>query len=393
MDTEQRVLTALRREQPDRVPVFIYLNPYVEGWYSDDPSYADVLAACRDYADVIYDWCVPMGFFGSAAELPGQSRQLPDGATERTLHTPAGPITSVTAPDWRGKGPRKLWISSVEDARRVLSIPHVGLRPDLTDFVATRQRLAGRAVAQATFPDPICLLGDLIDPQTLAVWTIERRDLLVEMLNAAAERIGEALRFCLDAGAGPIIYFNGPEYALPPLMSPRDFEQFVVAYDAPLVDLVHSYAGRYVIIHCHGRVNRFLERFGAIGMDGLNVLEPPPIGDVVLADAKRRVGDAYCLIGNIQYDDLARGSPADVDRLVGDAIRAGAPGGGFILSPCASPYERPLPRTAAENLRRYLVKARQYGAYPLKVPSPDGRQASGAQQSPRPDGRGPERLP
>ena len=373
MDTAQRVLAALRREEPDRVPVFIYLNPYdTKAWYSSDPSYADVLAACRDHADVIGDWYVPMGFFCSAAELPAESRRLADGATARTLHTPAGPITSVTAPDWRGEGPRKLWISSVEDARRVLSIPHVPVRPDLTDFLAARQRLAGRVVGQATFPDPICLLGDLIDPSTLAVWTIERRDLLVEMLDVAAERIVETLRFCLDAGAGPIIYFNGPEYALPPLMSPRDFEQFVVAYDAPLVDLVHSYPGRYVIIHSHGRVNRFLERFAAIGMDGLNVLEPPPIGDVVLTDAKRRVGGAYCLIGNIQYDDLARGSAADVDRLVAGAIRDGAPGGGFILSPCASPYERPLPRRAGENLIRYLVQARQYGAYPLKIPAPKG---------------------
>ena len=42
MNTEQRVLTALRREQPDRVPVFVYLNPYVEAWYTREPSYADL---------------------------------------------------------------------------------------------------------------------------------------------------------------------------------------------------------------------------------------------------------------------------------------------------------------------------------------------------------------
>lgn len=37
---EQRALTTLRRGQPDRVPVLIYLNSYIKAWYSDEPSYS-----------------------------------------------------------------------------------------------------------------------------------------------------------------------------------------------------------------------------------------------------------------------------------------------------------------------------------------------------------------
>ena len=70
MTIEERVLTALRCGQPDRVPVFIYLNPYVDGlWYSDDSSYTPLLRACRRYADVIYDWHFPSGFFHSYAAI------------------------------------------------------------------------------------------------------------------------------------------------------------------------------------------------------------------------------------------------------------------------------------------------------------------------------------
>lgn len=367
MNTEQRVLSALRREQPDRVPVFIYLNPYVDAWYANDPSYAEVLEASREYADVIYDWCFPMGMFCSTAELPAESRRLPDGATEHILHTPAGPITSVTAVDWRGQGERKRWICSPEDARRVLSIPYAQPRPELMPFFSTRSRLRDRAVAQVTFPDPICIVAEMIDQEVLAAWTIERRELLEELLDVALERILNVLRYCLAAGAGPIYYFNGPEYALPPLMSPRDFEQFVVEYDSRLVRLIHSYPDKYVIVHSHGRVNNFLERFAAVGTDGLNVLEPPPLGDTILAEAKARVGERLCLIGNVQYDDVARKDGSQVDRLVSEAIRQGAPGGGFILSLCASPYERPLPKAASDNLITYLVKGREYGSYPLSL--------------------------
>ena len=366
MNTQQRVLAALRREQPDRVPVFIYLNPYVDDWSTNEPSYAELLEAAAKYADVIHDWYFPMGFFCSAAELPAESRKRSDGTTEHVLHAPAGPITSVTAPNWRGQGEKKRWICTPEDARRVLSIPYVRPAPDLAPFLATRSRLCDRAVAQVTLPDPIGLVAEMIDQEVLATWTIEAREILRELLDVALERILDALRHCLDGGVGPIYYFNGPEYALPPLMSPRDFEEFVVAYECPLMELIHSYPDRYVIVHSHGRVNRFLERFAAIGMDGLNVLEPPPVGDTVLAEAKRRVGDRLCLIGNIQYDDLARKSKSQVERLVVEAIRQAAPGGGFILSLCASPYERPLPKRTSDNLIHYLVKGREHGGYPLK---------------------------
>ena len=365
MTVEQRVLTALRCEQPDRVPVFIYVNPYAEDlWYSSDPSYRDLLRATRHYADVIYDWGFPSGFFHSAAPLERESRQLSNGDTEHTVHTPSGALTSITRSDWHGGGTIKRWITEPEDVERILSIPYEPARPDLGVFLQAREQGKETWVSQVTFGDPICISG-MIDEAVLAIWTIEHRDLIRCMLDVALERILCELDYCLKSGVGPIYYFNGPEYALPPLMSPNDFQEFVVEYDRRLVDLVHSYAGNYTILHSHGKVSHSLEAFADIGTDGLNVLEPPPIGDTDLADAKNRIGDRVCLIGNIQYDDIARGSEGEVERLVAEAIGQGAPGGGFILSPCAYPYERPLPANVSRNLVRYLEIGHEYGGYPL----------------------------
>jgi len=362
MTIEQRVLTALRCEQPDRVPVFVYLNPYVESWHTRDPSYAEVLTACERYADVVYDWAFPSGFFHTASPVETETRSLPDGSAEHVRHTPAGPITCVSRANWGGGGIVKRWAAEPKDVERILSIPYVPVRPDLTPFFQTKKALRDKCVAQVTFADPICIAG-LVDETAMAVWTIEHRDLVRRMLDAALERILAEVRYCLDQGVGPVYYFNGPEFALPPLMAPADFEEFVVEYDRRIVELVHSYPDRYVIVHSHGRVSEFLEGFASIGMDGLNVLEPPPIGDTVLSDAKARIGDRVCLIGNIQYDDLARGTEAEIERLVAEAMREAAPGGGFILSPCASPYERPLPPEASRNLVHYLKMGRKHGAY------------------------------
>lgn len=361
MNTEERVITALKKGQADRVPVFIYLNPYKENaWYCKDPSYGELLEATAQYADILHDVHFPWGFLHNAVALEEEFKDLGNGVTEHTIHTPKGPLVEHTRADWRGEGTIKKWICEPRDVERLLSLPHVSPRPDWKPLLAERERLKGRATMQMTFPDPICSAG-LIDDNSLAIWTVEERPLLKQLFDVAYERVYEELRYCLEGGVGPLYYFNGPEYALPPLMSPADFEEFVVAYDQKLVDLIHSYPGNYAVIHSHGKVSNFLEQFARIGMDCLNVLEPPPMGDTILSDAKKRIGKKVCLIGNIQYDDLARGSPTQIEHLVRDAISQGAPGGGFILSPCASPYERPIPKQASDNFIHYLKMGRKYG--------------------------------
>jgi hypothetical protein len=365
MTTEERVLTALGRGQPDRVPVFLFLNPYAETPRTEsDPSYAEVLEACKEYEDVVSDWAYPHGLFYTEAKIDTERRPLEDGSIETTLHTPAGPLTAIERSNWRGGGQTKRFICGPQDLERALSVPYVPSRPDVRPFLAEKARLAGKAVAQVTFSDPMCS-ADWIDESALAFMTVEERPLLKRFLDAMYVRVADALRYCLSNSVGPLYYFNGPEYALPPLMSPDDFEEFVVEYDRRLIGLVHERRGMMTIVHSHGRVSDFLERFVAMGTDGLNVLEPPPIGNVVLEEAKRRVGDRICLIGNIQYDDLARGTPDSVEKLVRESMRQGAPGGGFILCPCASPYEPKLTQQASTNFIRYLTAARRWGTYQL----------------------------
>jgi uroporphyrinogen-III decarboxylase len=100
-----------------------------------------------------------------------------------------------------------------------------------------------------------------------------------------------------------------------------------------------------------------------MGTDSLNPLEPPPLGDVILADAKQRIGDRVCLVGNIQYEELAAATEEEVDGMVRRAIEQGAPGGGFILALCAAPYEVPIPPRTAKNLIRYMQAGVEYGRY------------------------------
>ena len=360
MTSRERVLTALRCGQADRVPVSIFLNPYDEAEATTtDPSYAAVMAACRRYADSFWSWGVPLGFLLTATPLETHQRELAGGAVEHVVETPAGPLTSITRPGARGE--LKRWIAEPADVEKWLSLPYVPPPLDWSAVVAAQATHGDAITTQAVMMDPACCTG-FLGEETAALWTVRERDLLRAFYAECFRRIMDQVRqVCLSPV--DVIYFNGPEYCIPPLMSPRDFEEFVVQYDRQLFATIRAHSDKLIIVHSHGKVWQFLEAFRDMGLHGLNVLEPPPMGDTDLAAAKRLIGSEVCLIGNVQYDDLARGSLELVEKLVREAMAKGKPGGGFILCPCARPYEHPLPERASRNVVRFLELGHELGEY------------------------------
>lgn len=360
MTSRERVLTTLRGGQADRVPISLFLNPYEPSnpWV-DDPSYRDLLAACRRYEDVFYSVYAPEGFLLTDYEADTTASALPNGDIEHRVETPLGPLTSIVRKGARGH--LKRWITEPADVEKWLSLPYVPLTFDHEPLLEARERLGDLVTTQVVMTDPACCT-EWIAEEVVAVWTIEERGLLRDLYDECFRRLKDVV---MQVAAGPadVVYFNGPEYCLPPLMSPRDFGEFVCDYDRRLFEIIRQGSDQLIIVHSHGKVSRFLEAFRDTGLHALNVLEPPPLGDVDLADAKRRIGSEVCLIGNLQWDDLVRSNPDGVRRLVSEAMAAGKPGGGYIISPSAQPYGSPLPESHSRNLITYLECAHELGAY------------------------------
>ena len=160
---------------------------------------------------------------------------------------------------------------------------------------------------------------------------------------------------------GPVFGWVGPEVCVPPLMGPRDFDEFVVRYDRRLTDVIHE-SGGIVWVHSHGYMNDVLEGFVEAGVDCLQPLEPPPHGDLVLADAKRRVGGRLCLEGNLECHDFDNLDAEAMRERVRKAIADAAPAGGFIVA-CASGPTSPLTPRSAANVVAAVEAARDYGRY------------------------------
>jgi len=175
-----------------------------------------------------------------------------------------------------------------------------------------------------------------------------------------AERVYDLVRTLLEANVRGVFGFTGEEYIGPPLQSPRDFREWGTCLEQPIAELLHRY-GCLMHIHCHGPMDAILEEFPAIGCDCLHPIEAPPLGDVPLADAKRRIGDRVCLEGNVQIGDLYSLTPPEIRDLVRRAIDDGAPGGGFILCPTASPFTRTLEPKVVENYLAFIEAGVEWG--------------------------------
>jgi uroporphyrinogen-III decarboxylase len=187
---------------------------------------------------------------------------------------------------------------------------------------------------------------------------MKRKQMVKDLLDLVFDRIYDYLEKVLEGDEDSIIEISGPELVAPPFLDPSYFRELVVDYDKELVKLVHQHS-HLASMHCHGKVSELLESMAEIGFDGLHPIEPPPSGDVDIAEAKRRIGGKVCLIGNLQLDDLVRCGEKELEWKCKEVISKAAPGGGYILEPTATP----LPDTPIKNLISFVKAGRKYGTY------------------------------
>ena len=96
------------------------------------------------------------------------------------------------------------------------------------------------------------------------------------------------------------------------------------------------------------------------GTQGIDTLDPPPLGNGDLAEAKRQIGDRVFIKGNMNAVELLTyTTPEQVIAHASERIRIGDPGGGYILSTACSvaprmePWKLELLTPLAEEIGRY----------------------------------------
>lgn len=155
-------------------------------------------------------------------------------------------------------------------------------------------------------------------------------------------------------------------YAGGGFISPRMYRRFVLPYEKRVVEAIHVQApGVPVYTHTCGRIGDRLELMLETGTEGVDTLDPPPIGDTVLSEAKARIGSRMFIKGNLNSVELLQADGMEpVLTMARERLRDGMPGGGYILSTACSVS----PRVQPEKLEALFPLVESEGRYGGRSP-------------------------
>jgi uroporphyrinogen-III decarboxylase len=80
-------------------------------------------------------------------------------------------------------------------------------------------------------------------------------------------------------------------------------------------------AGKIFVLHTCGDVRALLPMMRRSGIDAIDSLSEPPLGNTPFEVAMAALGDGVCLIGGVSPVVLANGTPGDVRAHVLDLFR------------------------------------------------------------------------
>ena len=144
-------------------------------------------------------------------------------------------------------------------------------------------------------------------------------------------------------------------------ISTDHYKEFVLPYEKQLVSMIHQYKpGIPIYTHTCGFIGDRLELIAATGVDGIECMDPPPLGNTLLKDAKERIGRDLFLKGNMDsVNVLLKATEEIIDKYVRDMINDGGTDGGYILSSACSV----APGVNPDIIRMLVPLAEKYGRY------------------------------
>ncbi len=162
----------------------------------------------------------------------------------------------------------------------------------------------------------------------------------------AAEGVDAVLLSSAFAGAG--------------LISRGQYEEFVLPYEKKIIEGIQKEFDVPVYTHTCGSIGDRLDLMMQTGTNGLDTLDPPPLGTVKLDEAKLFLSGKVFIKGNIDpVNTLLNSDKNGIEKDVESRINIGKPGGGFILSTACSV----APHTPPEKIELLHKLVEKYGMY------------------------------
>lgn len=366
--SRERLLRCIRHQPIDRVPISTYdsIGSLDENiWEYKQESYSNLLKVIRERTDIMYT-LLPEFIYKPNPMVEIQSWDEGNSHyTRYVYHIKDRNFTELRRVD---DGMNTTWtlkhlLEDISDIDMYLSIPYDPPEINMERFFKEKEKLGEKGIMVTYLTDPICLAANLFDMGTFLMHAVTETEKVKYFLDAIHERQMYELRMILKHNVKDVIIsICGPEYATPPYLSPDYFYDYVTCYLITMCREIKE-AGAIPMIHCHGKIGKILDQFAMTEAELLDPMEPPPDGDIELAEIKRLYGKKFCLVGNIELRELEYSDKDRIDYLVRNAMEDAMEGSGFILMPTACPINAPLSKKTEENYFQMIESGLKYGVY------------------------------
>lgn len=382
MTSRDLVRVAMQKERPERTPVMCQL---ALGHYflNVDRDAADIWHDTEAFAAALVDLQRRYRFDGILVNLPGRdpdwqrhvaSRHvLPDGHTRIRWHNgwqtvvPPDDNPRVLRPDGES---HRVSLAEVDPERLFYVEPHdpAGVTyPTSWGFGGEAAPVGG----EAFFPEWQCdtvrrvreLTGgavsvhaEVFSPFSQLMELVGYSEALMSLrldpgkVTAILARLGEGA-VCLGglyARAGCDAVLVSSAFVGAGFIGREDYRTFELPFLRRIVEGVKKVRSDVpVYVHTCGAIGDRLDLMEASGVDGIETLDPPPLGTVDLEGARRALGTRVFIKGNVDpVNTVLRGTVEDVRRAARERLDLVAGGGAYILSTaCSVP-----PRAPPENV-------------------------------------------
>lgn len=384
MTARERMDRAMRPRAgllPDRVPVMCQLSlghyflqaglDGVEIWHDTAAFGEALLAMQRRYA-----------FDGILVNLPGRRpdwrsdlRSAEQRGRDRVLRWTNGAVTVAPCDD----NPHARHDAGTQRARPTFA----ALNPDHLFYVEPHGPFGVTWGGPAGFPlhqhdtiryvreraPDVSVHGEVFSPFSQWLELLDHAEALMALIEdpgkvlACLDRlaVGAAALGREQAAEGVDAVLVSSAFAGAGFISRRQYRAFVLPSERKVVARIkEARPDLPVYTHTCGAIGDRLDLMEETGTDGIDTLDPPPLGTVDLASAKHQLGRRLFIKGNLDpVGTLLQGTPDECYDAAIDRIAIAKAGGGYVLSSACSV----APHTPPANILQLRRAAEEFGWY------------------------------
>jgi uroporphyrinogen decarboxylase len=348
MNRRERFLTALKGQQPDRVPMFDFLF--------QRPMYQTLIGHMPDgYNGPDAVRCaLALGHDGVWLPFGGFSGYQPVYLAPDVYKDEWQTVYQRTESSWPIDAPIDYPIKSRADLHAYMP-PDPSLPGRTAEIIAARDMDNGDIALLGGVQGPLTTAWLLMGYENISYAIYDDPELLTEVFRISNAFFKEAARLSVQAGCVGIWVSEDLGDSTRGFFKLNDFRR----YDLPFLDELVSYVdslGVPAILHSCGHITDYLDDLAQTKLAAVHPMQRT--AGMNLRTMKERYGKRWCLIGNIDSSrTLPYGTPAEVASEVREAIDIAAPGGGYVLASDHSLHDG----ISIENIKAMFDTGAAYG--------------------------------